>query len=340
MTSRPRLRVALTGLILVTVLTSAACAGPSAPANTAIIPAGLSMEGYVIASDDAAKSLASDKVALDIVGISGVNITPEGGGVAASSEVSLELLADAHKAGSKAELLVTNIDPVKGDFSAEIAGKMLSSEANRQFVIAGLAAEVEHGGYDGIQLDLEYLDDSNAADLVSFASELRQTLPRSATISMALMPQTEPDAYLAAGYDIARLTKSVDRFVLMAYDEHGPSFSAAGPIGGLPWAKQALAALTSLVPAKKVDLAVAGYGYTWKAGGKGGVISPAQAREQSGSRASWVAAQGEWTAKLADGTVMWWSDARSLTVRANFAKSAGLHGVALWQIGVADAVSR
>lgn len=333
-------RVALVGIALAAVLATSACSGAGAPANTAVIPAGVSVEGYSVAGDQALKSLSKDKGALDTVGISGVSITPEGQGVAASSDAALKLLKQAHADGLKGELLVNNIDQTKGDFSAEIATKMLSDESNRQFVIAGLAAEVEHGGYDGVQLDLEYLSAANADDLTSFASELRQTLPAAATISVALMASTSAAGYASTGYDIKALRASVDRFVLMAYDQHGTGFSEAGPVGGLPWAKQAVAALTTLVPAKEVDLGIAGYGYTWKTNGKGGVITPAQAREQAGTRANWVAAQGEWTAKLADGTVLWWSDAKSLTVRSNYAKSIGLHGVAIWQISTADAISR
>ncbi|KQQ25636.1 glycosyl hydrolase family 18 protein [Frondihabitans sp. Leaf304] len=340
MTTRSPLRLLIASAGVAALLALAGCSSAAGPANTAEIPTGVAFEGYAVAGDSALKALASDSAALDTVAISGVSLTSEGGGVAASSSDALALLAKAHSATKKAELVVDNIDASKGVYSQAIATKMLSSESNRQFVIAGLAGEVEHGGYDGVQLDFESLSASNSDDLVSFASELRETLPAKATISMALTAQTSASGYLAAGYDLAKLTASIDRFALLAYGEHGSSFSEAGPVGGLPWAQQALAALLTLVPAKTVDLAVAGYGSTWPTTGKGGVISPAEARDQAGSRANWVSAQGEWTAKLADGTVLWWSDARSLTVRANAAKSAGLHGVALWQIATADPVGR
>jgi spore germination protein len=336
-----RVRTLVAGAAIAVVLVTAGCqAESSAKPNTSVIPASLFVEGYGVAGSSTLSAITRDKGAVNIVGISGVSLTPEGEGVAASSEMALKVLAQAHKAGSKAELLVNNIDPTTGKYSADIAGKMLASEENRQFVIAGLAGEVEHGGYDGIQLDLEYLTASDESGLVSFVTELRQTLPAKATISMALTPQTSPAGYAQAGYDLAALTKHVDRFVLLAYDEHGSGFSEAGPVGGLPWATQALQALTPLVSPSKIDLGVAGYGYTWKSDGSGGVVTPAEARKKAGGRARWVAAQGEWTAKLADGTVLWWSDAQSLTVRANLAKSEKLHGVALWQMSTGDPISR
>lgn len=329
----------MAGAAVLAVLVTAGCSSPS-NTNTAVVPSSLFVEGYGVAAASTLTALARDKGSIDMVGISGVSITPEGEGVAASSQEALAIAKKAKADGAKSELLINNIDAAKGDFSAAIATKMLSSEENRQFVIAGLAAEVDHGGYDGIQLDLESLSAQNADDLVSFVSELRATLPAHASISMALAASTTAAGYAQSGYDIARLKKDVDRFVLMAYDEHGTGFSSAGPVGGLPWTTQAIGALTSLVSPSKVVLGVAGYGYGWKTGGGGGVVSVAEARKQAGSRARWVAAQGEWTAKLANGTVLWWSDAKSLTVRSNLAVSDALHGVALWQMSTGDVITR
>ncbi len=341
MTRQHLVRAAVAGAALAVVALTAGCTGAQGTASTvASIPSSLHVEAYGVEGAASTRALARDARAIDTVGISGVNLTAQGEGVAASTAGDLDLLKAAHDGGAKGELLVTNVDAAKGDFSPDIATAMLSSEANRQFVIAGLAGEVEHGGYDGVQLDLESLTSANAADLVSFASELRSTLPRTATISMAVSASDTADGYEAAGYDLAKLDASIDRFVLMAYDEHGVGFSAAGPVGGLPWATQALGAMTSLVRPAKIDLGVAGYGYSWKADGSGSVVTPAEARKTAGDRARWVAAQGEWTAKLQDGTVLWWSDARSLSVRANVAVSKKLHGLAFWQLATADPVKR
>ncbi|BDZ48925.1 hypothetical protein GCM10025867_11660 [Frondihabitans sucicola] len=334
-------RALIAGVAVAAVLAAAGCSASSSTDSTAAtVPASLSVEGYGVAGASTLAALAREHDAIDMIGISGVSITPEGEGVAASSDDALKIAAAAKKDGTKSELLVNNIDASKGDFSNSIATKMLSSAENRDFVVSGLASEVDHGGYDGIQLDLEYLTADNADDLVSFVTELRSTLPKTATISLAVMAETSPAAYQAAGYDLAALSPLVDRFVVMAYDEHGTGFSAAGPVGGLLWAKQVVSALTSVVKPAKVDLGVAGYGYSWKKDGKGGVVTPAQARKQAGSRASWVSAQGEWTAKLQDGTVLWWSDGKSLTVRSNYAESVGLHGVALWQLTTGDRIVR
>jgi spore germination protein YaaH len=335
------LRPLAAGVAAAVLLTVAGCSSTSSPADhAAVIPASLSVEGYGVPGTATDRALARDRGALDVVGISGVNLSSGGAGVAASSQEALSTAAKAKADHLTSELLVTNIDQTKGVFCDDLASAMLSSAENRSFVIAGLSSEVAHGGYDGVQIDFESLSAADSADLVTFVSELRATLPASAAVSMTLPAVTSSSDYAAAGFDLARLAPLVARFVVMAYDQHGTGFSSSGPVGGLPWTRQAVAAATRLVKASKIDLGVAGYGYTWTTDGKGGVVTDAQARARAGDRARWVAEQGEWTATLANGTVIWWSDGRSLTVRANLAKSAGLHGVALWQLSSADPITR
>jgi spore germination protein YaaH len=49
-----------------------------------------------------------------------------------------------------------------------------------------------------------------------------------------------------------------------------------------------------------------------------------------------VARVGEWTAQLRDGSTVWWSDARSFAIRVAMARADGLHGVAVWSLGLSD----
>ena len=131
----------------------------------------------------------------------------------------------------------------------------------------------------------------------------------------------------------------MDRVALMAYDEHGPTWNGVGPIGGLPWQESCLQQMLAQVPAAKVDLGVAGYGYTWP---KQRYRGPGQRRagpadgECDGSTATWDSTQGEWTVTLKNGTVMWWSDAKSWPLRAALAQKYAAHGMALWSLGLSD----
>ena len=94
----------------------------------------------------------------------------------------------------------------------------------------------------------------------------------------------------------------------MTYDLHGPTWSGPGAIGDLRWQRRSLDAALERVPAGKLDLGVAGYGYTWPEVGTGTSLTVRQARrmvEDDGVTPQWREDEGEWTATLGNGTVLW-----------------------------------
>ena len=111
----------------------------------------------------------------------------------------------------------------------------------------------------------------------------------------------------------------------MTYDQHG-TWSGPGPIGALAWQRRAVGVVTSMVPAAKVDLGVAGYGYTWPRDRDGRTVTDKQARKlvaRDGAKARWRKGPGEWTARLSDGTRMWWSDGRPTCCASRWPASWG-----------------
>lgn len=172
-----------------------------------------------------------------------------------------------------------------------------------------------------------------------FLTELKEALPHRATLSMAITAYTTPQEFSDNGYDLRALGRVLDTVALMAYDEHGPTWNGVGPVGGLPWQQRALRIVLAKIPASKVDLGVAGYGYTWPVTGTGEQVSDSQARamvKADHSTPRWDRRQGEWTATLHNGTIMWWSDSRSWPLRKALAARYHLHGMALWSLALSD----
>lgn len=302
---------------------------------------GLPIEGYLEAGPGAAKYVTEDASALALLGVDGVNVTSNGSSITAGDSTAASIVATAHARGLRSELLVGNYDDAIGDFSPALATKLFSKQANRKAVISALVAKVAQGKYDGIQLDMESLDASHGAGLATFTAELRSALPRAKSLSMAIMATDTAAGYADEGYQLRSLEKSAGRFVLMAYDQHGPTWTDAGPIGGTPWVRSVTAALVATgVPKAKIDLGVAEYAYTWpKDGTTGEQLSVAAARKLAGKAAHFDATQQEWTATLANGTVLWWSDSRTLASRKILAATDGLHGLAVWELSLGDRLS-
>jgi spore germination protein YaaH len=231
---------------------------------------------------------------------------------------------------------MTNWSERLGRFDARALGRLLHTPANRRRVAEQMARTVRAGGWDGVTVDFEALKPSYARGLASFLAALRAELPTGSAIDIDVSATTR---YRSRGYELRRIGRSVDRVVLMAYDEHGPSWSEPGPVGSLPWQRRCLKAALRLVPASQVDLGVAGYGYAWRRHGGGRSVYPREARRlvaEDGAAARWHPHAGEWSAALSTGTRLWWSDTRSWRQRVRLARHRGIHGLALWRLGAAD----
>ncbi len=316
-----------------------ASSGVSAGATSRLVVTGYIEQGASPALID--RSAA----ALTTVGVDGVNLVNAGDRITATDGSALTLLARAHADGLRGELLVGNFDNAINGFSPTVAAALLGNAANVTNVAGQLAQLVVGEGWDGITVDLESLDAGDQTGLVEFLTALRGALPAGRTISVDVSASTSLADYAANGYDLARLGVVVDRVVLMAYDQHGP-WSQPGPIGALNWQRQTLKVLLTQISAAKVDLGVAGYGYTWPKGARlhqGTSVSDALARRLVHANdvpAHWDVASGEWTARLRNGTRLWWSDSRSYALRVALAASMRLHGIALWQLASAGSLTK
>ncbi|NPC95198.1 glycosyl hydrolase family 18 protein [Nocardioides sp. zg-DK7169] len=268
---------------------------------------------------------------------------PSGGRVGTPGARPRALLAAAHRAGLRAELLLSGWNDRLGDFDPRAAHRLLSSPPRIRRVAGQLARVVRVQGWDGVNLDLERLRRADAPGLVRLAAALQRRMPSERTVSVDVSARTSLRAYRRAGYRLGELAGVVDVVQLMAYDQHGPGWSGPGPVGALPWQRAALGTALRVVPPERLDLGVAGYGYTWPRTGTGRSLTVAAARRlvrRDGAVARWRPRAGEWSARLSDGTRLWWSDRRSYAARVRLAEEHDLHGLAVWRLGSADTLTR
>ncbi|MCC8908231.1 glycosyl hydrolase family 18 protein [Curtobacterium sp. GD1] len=321
------------GFAVVVALALGGCVG------TQGADADLAVEAYVEPGDGSAANVSDASRRATTIGIDGVTVADDGAGLNDLPGGVAALARTARTGGAAPELLVSNFSESIGDFSPEVGTALLSDAGNRSRVAERLAELASDAHMRGVQIDLESLRSRDRAGLVAFAATLEdavhERLGSDAEVSIAVMASTDERGYRDTGYDLGALADHVDRFVLMTYDQHGP-WSGAGTIGSLPWAERVVdAAERSGVPADRIDLGIAGYGYVWSGSGDA-QVSPARARELAGDDARWSARTGEWSATLDDGRELHWSDARSYRARVALAEDLGLHGVALWSLNTLE----
>ncbi|WP_028638068.1 glycosyl hydrolase family 18 protein [Nocardioides sp. URHA0032] len=321
---------------LVALVLALALLSPAAPA-AARVPDGLEVTGWVLLGTGSTV-VARNAGGLTTLSVAGVSVTASGGGVARPGRDHERLLATAHRHGLAAELLVSNYSNRSGDFDPVRLHRLLSSDARIHRVASRLAGFVADQGWDGVNVDLERVRAADGDGLVRLVEELQDAMPAERTVSIDISAATSVRAYRDRGYRLAGLAAAADVVDVMTYDLHGP-WSGPGPVGALGWQRDALDALLSVVPAGRVQLGVAGYGYTWPRRGTGHAVTDRGARalvHRDGATAHWRPGPGEWTATLSNGTRLWWSDRRSYARRVALAREYGVRGLAVWRIGSAD----
>jgi len=316
-----------------------ACGSIALPADAAVSSPVLAYQE----EGDATALIKASANALEQVGVDGVNITSNGAGVGRPDSDATSQLATAHSYGKTAEVLIGNFSESLGDFDEPAAYKLLSSTTNINKVVGTLASAVTSQGWDGVDIDLESLQARDASGLLTFIAALKKAIPGK-TVSLAVTCFTTAQEFADNGYNLSALGQALDRLVLMAYDEHGFGDSGPGPIGALQWQTTGLDIVLGKMNGNngKVILGEAGYGYRWyKDWSSGHVdqVSDAQARSLAGSKAVWDGTAHEWHATLSDGSVMWWADAKSLADRQSLVTNRGVHGLAVWDLGLSDTIT-
>jgi spore germination protein YaaH len=315
----------------------------SASATTALPAAGTLPVTAYQEEGDAQSLIDASASALGSVGVDGVNINSRGTSVPRPDSTATAQLAHAHALGLPANFLVGNYSAAISDFDETAAYRLLSSTTNINNVVATLSGAVSSQGWDGVTVDLESLQARDSTGLTNFVTALKHALPAGKQVSIDITTFTTLAEFRDNGYDLAALGSAVDNFALMAYDEHGFGDSGPGPVGELSWQENGLNLVLSKVPANKVDLGVAGYGYAWAPDGTVTQVSDQGARDKvsaAGATATFDTTAGEWTATLPDGTILWWSDARSFALRRTLAANKGIHGLAMWDLGLSDPITR
>lgn len=299
--------------------------------------------GY-LTEQSSPRAIRTSADGLTTVTVAAVLIEADGSDVSRPTEAAQDHLRVAHRHGLRVELLVSNWSDELVDFDERAAHRLLASASARRQVVGRLARATRRQGWDGVNIDLELIRAGDATRLVRFARTLRRRLPDQTTVSIDVSARTSLKGYRAGGYYLRPLADIVDLVQVMTYDQHGP-WSDPGPVGALPWQRRAIAAARKAVPARRLDLGVAGYGYLWpgeESDRSMRMVTVHQARrivENDGATARWRPGVGEWTSTLADGSTLWWSDGRSLERRSTVAERRNLHGLALWRLGSTDPVA-
>jgi peptidoglycan-N-acetylglucosamine deacetylase len=222
------------------------------------------------------------------------------------------------------------------DFNGKILHELLNNPAKRKTLINQVVRVLTREKFAGVNVDFEELQEGSDEVMVQFMKEMYAALhPLHLLVTQDVSP-FNPD------YNLKALSAYCDYVFLMAYDEHY-SGGKPGPISSQNWIEAATADALKQVPAEKLVLGMAGYGYDWPKDHQAADVTFAEAlsiARESGGQVSFDTASYNLQFGYADDDGLhhdvWFTDAATNFNTMRFAAGSNVAGVALWRMGSED----
>ncbi len=230
------------------------------------------------------------------------------------------------------------------NFDGELVRQVLSSSTRRAALIANIYGLLRSNGYGGVNIDFENLKPASRELFNVFIRELSAKLrPGGFQLTISVPAKTADYASSAwfGAFDYATLGAYADRIMLMTYDEHS-RVSGPGPVASIGWGEWVLRYAVSKIPAEKVVLGLAGYGYDWTSFGSAKAVTYQQVLnllKKHDVSANWDAAsKSPYFTYFSGGRrhTVWYENSTSLSAKVDLVTRYGVRGVALWRLGFED----
>ena len=255
------------------------------------------------------------------------------------------LISTALQSGT-APLLHLSTLTEEGGFSNELASLVLNDMAVQDALIDNLEETVLERGYQGLDVDFEFVFPQDAGAYADFLGRLTAHFnPMGYPVIAALAPKTSADqkGQLYEGHNYRASVEAVNRAFLMTY-EWGYTYGPPMAVAPLPNVQQVVEYALTEIPAEKLWLGIPNYGYDWTL-----PFVQGESRARSLSSQEAVALAIRYSAEIqysvqaqspffyytdegAAAHVVWFEDARSIRAKLALVPRYGLSGVGYWNL--------
>jgi cellulose synthase/poly-beta-1,6-N-acetylglucosamine synthase-like glycosyltransferase/peptidoglycan/xylan/chitin deacetylase (PgdA/CDA1 family) len=219
--------------------------------------------------------------------------------------------------------------------------EMLASPTSRANLVRDTVQYAIESHQAGIVVDFEEVPQKTEPHLQEFIGELAPALHAVGLKVMISLPAQDDT------FDYAYYGKQCDAVVIMNYDQHWPA-ATPGPIAAQDWFTDNLHDLLKAIPAQKMIVGIANYGYDWPEPTK---TSHPTAKDLSVQEALLHAYESEAQVELDPATLnphysysddsdrvhqVWLLDAITAYNQIRAAERLGVQGTALWRLGSCD----
>lgn len=254
------------------------------------------------------------------------------------------LIQAAYAFGTAPILTLTPFGP-DGMFNNYLITRITNDLEAQNILIENLAAVVIEKGYQGVDIDFEFILPEDKYVFAEFVANVRARINQLGyPVSVALAPKTSDDqpGLIYEGKDYALLGEAADHVLLMTY-EWGYTYGPPLPVAPLPNVRRVVEYALTRIPPEKINLGIPNYGYDWPLPYERGVTA---ARTIGNIEAVRIAiendapiqydeiAQSPFFTYVKNGVSheVWFEDVRSMSAKFGLVEEFGLRGMGYWQI--------
>jgi spore germination protein YaaH len=342
-------------LLAVASLTNGAGADPAAaraessvlPVSVATSTSGARSIGYV-AYWDQARAVQS----VDDAGAALTEISPSWYAPAADGSIVVQLegsVDDSPAAVARLRAHGALIVPALANYrnkawDGKVIGAILADPTRRTHHVSRIRALVRERSFDGIDIDYEHLATADRQPFTAFITELAAGLHADGKLlSVTLHPKTSEPGGQPKNHaqDYAAIGRVADEVRIMLYDYHWDT-SVAGALAPIDWVGAVMTWAATQIPAHKLVMGVATYGYDWQ-GARGTSLMFAEIKRRARRFDATVlynrakqAPHFRYEDGLGREHHVWFENARSLAAKESVMLDTGAGGMHYWRLGGED----
>lgn len=241
-------------------------------------------------------------------------------------------------------LTLTPLD-ASGRFNNNLISVVIHDPAATARLIENLSATVSEKGFQGVDIDFEFILAEDRVSFANFVSQVRTAINALGyLVTVALAPKTSDSqpGLLYEDKDYALLGEAADEVLLMTYEwgyTYGPPMAVA-PINKV---RQVVEYALTRIPNEKINLGIPNYGYDWalpyvqgtsRATTIGNIEAVTIAANNGVNIQFDEIAMSPFFTYTSNGIQheVWFEDARSMQAKFDLVTEYQLHGMGYWQI--------
>ncbi len=255
------------------------------------------------------------------------------------------VILGAYRNGVAPLMVMTPLD-VDGNFSNELASKVLNNPEARDRLVNNIYNTVLRKDYYGVDFDFEFIFKKDAEKYVQIVKQTEERLNAIGAMTLvALAPKTytEQPGLLYEGHDYKGLGNAADLSLLMTY-EWGYTYGPPMAVAPVDKVREVIKYGITQIPPNKILIGIPNYGYDWTLPFvEGESVAENLSIPEAVARAASVGAKiqfdeiaqtpfYEYTDMQGKKHEVWFEDERSLRAKFALVEEFGLAGVSFWTV--------